>query len=656
MKCELCISISMYVCPCNNVYLCSNHLGVHLEIPGSHSFKKLDFLSSRETESLKAEIIDFVKEIENKKSVVLKNTGRLILYIEKSAKSACGNIDHFLIKFLNLLNLSTIIKSQEKEIENLIASCLQLNNSIISDLELTFMQFFKNELIRQPADFENNPCQERVNNPTPMKKKIKSLDISPEDKTNEPTSILMDKSVSPNVIQISFENKIILLEQKIKYLETSLDESRKREINIMNDSRFLKKTHSSSLKDIQRQFESQIKSLQAKLEIETERATNLKRDLEVKELQYELDCKSWEVKETEFIATIEKCFQNQDALSGTTKKNEKQIKNQENKIIKDLEKNITLLTFKLEGTEKKIKMTEESMKNEVAMMKRDNAILIQKLEFAGRELLDSKAQLENERRQNMNMMNSIGRSRGLSNYNLETQLSKEKNQYLDQIKSLEFIIDLQKVELEKHVELEKQVEIQTQKYSKLEFEIQAIVSDWENKYNKLNAKYLEENKEKNRLKETIAEIKANYQIEIKEIESKLKKKINELEKNIDTIKNKHFEEAQIENQSLESSLAQLKDIYEAEKSRMEAKIQDDKVRADKRYNLMVEDFEERLKLEQDKYEAELNEMDSYYNEKTKIDSQKIEFLEKSLKDNKEQIENMQKVYALTLEKLNLERD
>ncbi len=47
----------------------------------------------------------------------------------------------------------------------------------------------------------------------------------------------------------------------------------------------------------------------------------------------------------------------------------------------------------------------------------------------------------------------------------------------------------------------------------------------------------------------------------------------------------------------EEQLAQLKNFYELEKERLERRLQEEKERAQKRYNHMLEDYEQKLKEE-----------------------------------------------------------
>lgn len=55
----------------------------------------------------------------------------------------------------------------------------------------------------------------------------------------------------------------------------------------------------------------------------------------------------------------------------------------------------------------------------------------------------------------------------------------------------------------------------------------------------------------------------------------------------------------------EESLAHLKNFYEQEKDRLERRITEEKEKATKRYNLMVEEYEQRLRDEQNQHEDDM---------------------------------------------------
>ena len=61
-------------------------------------------------------------------------------------------------------------------------------------------------------------------------------------------------------MNFEFEEKNAILEQRIKYLESCLEESRKQEKDYLMELRSIKKGHSSDLRDIQKRFETQIKN------------------------------------------------------------------------------------------------------------------------------------------------------------------------------------------------------------------------------------------------------------------------------------------------------------------------------------------------------------------------------------------------------------
>jgi len=52
----------------------------------------------------------------------------------------------------------------------------------------------------------------------------------------------------------------------------------------------------------------------------------------------------------------------------------------------------------------------------------------------------------------------------------------------------------------------------------------------------------------------------------------------------------------------------LKNYYEKEKLRLDSRIQEERNRGDKKYKLMCEEYEDRLRQEQDSYEDEIADL------------------------------------------------
>lgn len=146
MKCAECKNPPMYFCPCIKVYVCSIHLGIHLEKPGKHSFEKLiDLPEEEEKEYIKSENIRLIKLIETNKSIIQQRIKNLILIVKKCAKSPLKNIDKHLMNVLKYLNDSTYL-NQKNDIETVIESCKEFNYSLNPDLEKSWTNSFETEL------------------------------------------------------------------------------------------------------------------------------------------------------------------------------------------------------------------------------------------------------------------------------------------------------------------------------------------------------------------------------------------------------------------------------------------------------------------------------------------------------------------------------
>lgn len=101
------------------------------------------------------------------------------------------------------------------------------------------------------------------------------------------------------------EQEVELLNKKVKYLESSLEEARKKEKDSLSEIKNSKKDHSSSLKDIQLRYEGQIKTLNSRLESEIERMQELERDFEEKEAQFDKQRTGWEEDEIKLRSAVE---------------------------------------------------------------------------------------------------------------------------------------------------------------------------------------------------------------------------------------------------------------------------------------------------------------------------------------------------------------
>lgn len=108
------------------------------------------------------------------------------------------------------------------------------------------------------------------------------------------------------------------------------------------------------------------------------------------------------------------------------------------------------------------------------------------------------------------------------------------------------------------------------------------------------------------------------------------------------------------NEKAEKSLHELKEYYEKEKSRVESRLSEEKEKSSKRYTLMCEEYEARLREERENFEDDIAALQEEMNtqstassndfislrEQKSLDSQKIQTLEKYLQETKESLNNI----------------
>ena len=148
------------------------------------------------------------------------------------------------------------------------------------------------------------------------------------------------------------------------------------------------------------------------------------------------------------------------------------------------------------------------------------------------------------------------------------------------------------------------------------------------------------------------ELYENESMSMKEsIEAKLQARAREMESRIKQIESSSQEEIDSINAKAEQSLHELKEYYEKEKARVESRLTEEKDKSAKRYTLMCEEYEARLREERENYEDDIATLHEEMNtqstassndfislrEQKSLDSQKIQTLEQYLQETKESL-------------------
>ena len=469
------------------------------------------------------------------------------------------------------------------------------------------------------------------------------------------------KEMERNMLQQQSEYKEerALVEQKLKYLENNLEESRKREKEHMNDIKTQKRDSTTSLKELQQRYEVQLKNCNSRLDAELERVAELERIIEEKENSHDREKTKWEESDIRCKSSLDDLNQQLDSYKQKIERKDSDHKKKLAEITKDFESQILKFKKKVEELEKKLKDTEDTLKNSNTQYARDSAILSQKLEFAEQELEETKRNLEEQKKQHSAMLSNLQSSGSGNSEDVEVMVSKLRSQYVEDMKKLEIEAESTKVKLSSALEQTRQ------KLTDLELKYKLDETDWTDRVRKLEEDLVISNEDKSRLSEQLAEYTQNFTQKAQENETKLKKRIQVLEAQLEDTKLRMNEELQSANSRAESSYIQLKEFYEQEKVRMETRMTDEKSRADKKYSSMCEEYEDKIRLDTENYEdelqmkdQELREQEQYYSEELAsykhqagLSMQKIETLEKYLKETKEQLETAQRSHTTLIEQL-----
>ena len=460
-------------------------------------------------------------------------------------------------------------------------------------------------------------------------------------------------SINGKLINITseFKEKCALKDQKILHLEKQLEESLQNEKDLEQENKSQAQINSTALKDLQSRLESQLKITEQKLSDEREAKMTIKKDLEVAQDKINNFQSIMNLEVSKLQSRIEEISGQNKVLTQTMNKKEKdfQIKIKENEKI--AEENFAKNRKQLDELDSKAKKIEETLRSDLNKAEKDNAVLNQQNEFLETQVKELKEQLEEERKQHTLMMASLSFITD-SSKNLELELEVLKEKHANEIKFIESQNESTKNQL--LLDIEKL----TQSKTDIELRYKIDFSEWLQKHENLSEDIQILTNEKEKLKETIVELKRQLENTQQDYESRYKTRVDQLEKQMDEITEKLSNEIQIEKKNAEASFAQLKDSYESEKKRYESRLAEDKEKYEKRLKSLTEDYEEKIRQDQENFEdeleckdQELRELEQYSTEQisqlknqTTIDQQKIETLERYLKDLKSQYESQERNY------------
>lgn len=449
-----------------------------------------------------------------------------------------------------------------------------------------------------------------------------------------------------------------LLQQKISFVEKSLEESSAREKTYLSELKSQKANHSQALKELSSKHEATLKTYQSKVDTESDHTTDLERSLTEKEAQHEALKSQWEETEMLLNSKVADLQTHLAAARSLIDTREAESKQRIANLVKEQEAATTRLKTRLDETEKKLKSTEESYNSDQAQWLRTNAVLQQKVEFLELQCAELKTQLEEQKRQNEQVARDLQAAVASDGSEaLETQIQRLTD--LRATDAREFDQRLEDQRKKATLQLEEQIE----KTTSVELKLKLDSNEWAYKETQLQEKIELLVQDKTRLTERIKTLSSENTLLTEEGAAKLKQRIKDLERQMEDMQAKSSREIAVINTKSEESLQQLKNFYEIEKERLEHRIVEEKGKAESRYNFMVDEFEQKVREDADlaeeqrlDLEAQIDELNDLYSQEITqlkqqiaLDAQKIETLERHLKETKENLASIHTSHAIAIE-------
>ncbi len=453
--------------------------------------------------------------------------------------------------------------------------------------------------------------------------------------------------------------QLALLEQKITYLDKSLEESRTKEKGYSDELKNVKKDYSASTKEISAKYEGQVKDLQQKLDAMKEQMAELDTKMNEELQKHETAKSQWqeelaaEVAKKDELAKVLSDLRAQ--IEGSAEKVKTEQKSAEEKF--DSERGEYQKT--VADLQAHLKSMDEQTKAQKVKWEKEEAVHKQKQEFYEVQLAETKKQLEESRKSHETMI------KALESKDKDVACQEEASKQIVALKE-EHLKEIREIE-NNHEEMRKRLTTQLEQLSEKTNELEL----------KLKLQQTDREKELEANRDQVAALEAQNQkmvLQMKQLDQQKVKLLEETEKNykeviqgLETQADEKAKKAQTDLQEMqkrsEDSLAQLRNFYELEKEKLEQRIVDEKEKARTIYAQQIEECEQKLKDEQQQRAEEVEVLQndlaeceaqnrgiiSHLEQEAGLQKQKIQTLEEQLKDSKDQFTKTQSLNNTSLE-------
>ena len=457
-----------------------------------------------------------------------------------------------------------------------------------------------------------------------------------------------------------FEKQKALLDQKIHFMEKSLEDAKKKEKEYSQEIKSQKRDHSNGVKEVTGRYETQMKELGRKLEETTEKANEMESSLITLENKYDIEKQHWEEIETTLRGKVKEQMSDLQELRRTLECEQEKNRSNNQQKENDYKSKVLLQDEMISELERAVKNGEEKFKVHKGKWDKEAAILKQKVEFYEVQLSECKKQIEENKKAHESMIKAV-ENRDVENRvgkaTLDKQIQEIQEIHMNEMKDLESQYEATRQRLSV------QVDQLTERNSNLELQSKLQKADFDKEISSLSENIQTLSEENERICIASKSIESQKTQIMDETEKRYQEQLGNLEKQIEDKESQSQKEISDIQQKSEESLAQMKNFYEMEKERLEHRIIEEKEKIERKYGGQLEEYENRLKEEQashseemDLLQEELREMEgqhqsivNQYENELNLKEQKIESLQQYLKETKESLDRIQSLNNSALE-------
>ena len=580
----------------------------------------------------------FTKKAENEKKFIEEQNLQKINKMKEELETTKNNLNKENQKKQIIINQNEEKISELQEELNHMKEVLAVTEK---EKELTTNNF-NNQITRLKEDFD---------------RKIKQAEIN----TNDNEEKQKEAERKYITIKAEFDKEKALLNQKVEHLTRQIDDYSKREKEMKQEINSQLKEQSIAYKDKTEKYENTIKSLNEENEELKEKMVDMESSLE----QMGLDLQNEKLKIDELNKKNEQDINELENELIEVKKNSQEEKNKielnyTNKI-NELNIKIKNFTIKNEENEIKFKNLEDSSRNKIAQLEKENAILKQE-NFLLKNQNDDINKRINEQKSHYETIikNLETKAFQVDHAELQKKINEIKTYYETERKKTETDWAQEKSELENEIQkLNQNLNKEKLDLKNTKDELNHLKLDNKNTINKLSKENTDMKIEKEKLNTDLNKLSEKY-------EQKIKNQISEFEKKLEDKENIHQKEIIQMNKNSEETMTQLKALFESEKTRLEEKLKEEKNKTQKKIQSLTEDYESRLKEQESEYKEEnenlqnelsdLNQAHETFVQNAEHDFQlmteKIQNTEKALKEARDALNSESSKNKVSLDSLN----